>query len=76
VKTFRVVAGRVVLRRVEQRAEFLVRAADESSARRVAEEVAADEDHDRMWSDHDLVEHDEVEAVRILDLKPRGEGLV
>jgi hypothetical protein len=39
MRTFRVVAGRVVVRRVEQRAEFLVRARDEADARRRAGKI-------------------------------------
>lgn len=69
MKRFRVVAGRLVYRPVEQRAEFHVRARDEAEARRVAEDIAADEDRDAMWVDHDR-DHDEVEAVRLLSVEP------
>jgi hypothetical protein len=66
---FRVVAGRLVYRPVEQRAEFVVHARDEAEARTVAGEIAADEDKDAMWVDHDRG-HDEVESVRILSVEP------
>jgi hypothetical protein len=69
MKSFRVVAGRLVYRPVEQRAEFQVCADTEDEAHAAAAAIAADEDRDAMWTDHDR-DHDEVEAVRLLTVEP------
>jgi hypothetical protein len=69
MKRFRVVAGRLVYRPVEQRAEFQVFALTEAEARVVAAEIAADEDRNAMWVDHDR-DHDEVETVRLISVEP------
>jgi hypothetical protein len=70
IQKFKVTAGRVVARRVEQKAIFLVRAENEADARRRADEIVADEDQDRIWADEDLIEHDEVEATRVFSVEP------
>lgn len=52
---------------------FLVRARSEAEARRTAEAIVTDEDHDRMWSDEDLIDHDEVEATKVFLVEPVSE---